>query len=323
MNVDKMIVRDGGLVQSGTFKTGPGGNLTINAFDSVEVVGSGILPGENIPINSNITVSSEGTGGAGNLEITAGKIKLDNQGQLVSESDANANAGDIILKNLNQSLFLRRGSQISTSAGTQNAPGNGGNISIQSPNGFIFAVPGENSDIKANAFSDRAGSVNINANGIYGIEFREQENSLTNDITASSQFGSDGIVELDIPEIDPESGLLEIAIIPVDNPIAQGCESPGLAQSSLVNAGRGGLPPNPKDVLTPDITQADWVFVQPSDNNRSLSSTINQQPIETNKPIIEATGAVLNEKGQIVLKANPSTIKSRNNLRKNLIPCQN
>ncbi|MEO1374785.1 MAG: S-layer family protein [Cyanobacteria bacterium J06635_10] len=329
LNVDNLIVRDGGTVETRTFGTATGGNLTINAEDSVEVSGIGQFENSvgSFERNSNISVSSEGSGRGGNLEITASRIKLDSRGEIISESQANADAGNITLKNLNESLFLRRGSQISTSAGTEDAPGDGGNITIQSADGFIFAVPLENSDITANAFTGEGGRVDIEASGIYGIEFREQESNprenQTNDITASSQFGSDGTVELDTPEVDPESGLVELPTIPVDTEVAQGCYSPDYALSSFVITGRGGLPPNPQDVLTPGAAQIDWVSVKPSNNNRSLPPLTNKQTNGRKKRIVEATGAILNAKGQIVLTANPSSVTSDNTSRKNLVSCQN
>ena len=329
LNVDNLVIRDGGTVETRTFGTATGGDLTIKAKDSEEDSGIGQFDNSagSFERNSNISVSSEGSGRGGNLEITALRIKLDNQGEIISESQANADAGNITLKNLNESLFLRRGSRISSTAGTENAPGNGGNISIESPDGFIFAVPLENSDITANAFTGTGGRVDIEASGIYGIEFREQESNprenQTNDITASSQFGNDGTVELDTPEVDPESGLVELPTIPVDTEVAQGCNSPNTAQSSFEIAGRGGLPPNPQDVLTPGTAQIDWVSVKPGNNNPSVAPLTNKQTTRRNKRIVEATGAILNAKGQIVLTANPSTVTSDNTSRQNLISCQN
>jgi large exoprotein involved in heme utilization and adhesion len=101
-------------------------------------------------------------------------------------------------------LQLRRNSQISTNAGKAQAIGDGGNITINAPNGFIVAKPQENSDITANAFTGSGGKVQINATGIFGIAPRSREdlarqlgindpikldsqNLFTSDITAISQ----------------------------------------------------------------------------------------------------------------------------------------
>ncbi|BAZ22303.1 hypothetical protein NIES4073_31850 [Kalymmatonema gypsitolerans NIES-4073] len=174
------------------------------------------------------------------------------------------------------------------------------------PSGFIVAVPRENSDITANAFTGTGGRVNINAFGIYGIQFREEENPQTSDITASSQFGSNGTVELNTPEIDPNSALINLPTVPVDTELAQGCNSPNYAQSSFIITGRGGLPPNPKDILTPDAVEVDWVTLNPNIDNRkspSVSTPTNPTP----EPIVEATGWVFNAKGEVVFTADAPT----------------
>ncbi|MBD2732161.1 hypothetical protein H6G96_39450 [Nostoc sp. FACHB-892] len=86
------------------------------------------------------------------------------------------------------------------------------------------------------------------------------------------------------------------------------CYTPGYAQSSFVNVGRGGLPPNPKDILTPEATRIDWVSVKPSNKKRSLPPVSIKPTTSTPKRIVEATGVTLNVFGQIVLSANPVTL---------------
>ena len=261
LNVDNLIVRDGGLVQAGTFNTGPGGNLTVNAKDSVQVSGSGILGG-GTEITSKIEVSSEGTGAAGNLGITADKIELDDQGELKSESQADADGGNISL-NLNESLFLRRQSKISTSAGTESAPGDGGNIDINTPNGFIVAIPDENSDITANAFTGAGGNVDINSQGIFGIESRIEQTELS-DITASSEFGVQGIINLNAPDNNGiQNSLIELPqnLIDSETLVANSCVvRSNQNNGSFFIVGQGGLPYSPGN---PVSSRYSTVEVQP------------------------------------------------------------
>lgn len=73
-------------------------------------------------------------------------------------------------------------------------------------------MKGENSNIFANAFTGNGGNVNITTNGIYGLEFRPQLTSLS-DIAASSQFGVQGNVTVNTPEIDPSRGLTSFRLI--------------------------------------------------------------------------------------------------------------
>lgn len=99
---------------------------------------------------------------------------------------------------------MRRDSQISAESGGK---GNGGNITINAP--FIIGL--ENSDIIANAVQGNGGNINITTEGIFGLEFRDR---LTpeNDITASSKFGVNGMVQINNIGIDPSSGLVELPV---------------------------------------------------------------------------------------------------------------
>ncbi|MEH2229167.1 MAG: hypothetical protein V7K71_05900 [Nostoc sp.] len=101
--------------------------------------------------------------------------------------------------------------------------------------------------------------------------------------------------------------------------VAQGCYSPVSAKNQFLIAGPGGLPPNPKDILTPDTPQIDWVSLKPS-NNRFLPPVTSKLTTSTSKRIVEATGATLNARGQIVLSANSSTA-TLNTSRQNPIQC--
>ena len=221
-------------------------------------------------------------------------------------------------------LLLRRGSQISTTAGTEGAGGNGGNVTINAPSGFIVAVSNENSDITANAFSGSGGKVTINATGIYGIApltrqdlERLRPNDLdprlltTSDITAISQASPNlsGTVTVNTPDVDPNRGLVNLPAVPLDTEVSQVCQ-PRTAQnqSSFIITGRGGLPPNPRtEPLSSDTVVVDWVTLNPTSNNRFTPTVTNKPTAIAPAPIVEATGWMLNQKGEVVLTANALT----------------
>jgi large exoprotein involved in heme utilization and adhesion len=315
-------------MDSNTSGTGDAGQITVSA-ESLEIsnvseigtktTGSGnagnlYVRVKTLVLNNDgkLEVESTGSGNAGTLKIVADTIKLDNQSR-IDATTTSGNGGNLTL-NVANLLLLRRGSQISTTAGTEGAGGNGGNITINAPNGFIVAVPNENSDITANAYTGIGGRVDIEAFGIYGIQPRQNPTSLS-DITASSEFGVDGTIELNTPEIDPDTGLVNLPSVPVDTEVAQGCNSSNYAQSSFIITGRGGLPPNPKDILTPDAVLVDWVTLNPNiDNRKSPSVSTPTKP--TPEPIVEATGWVFNAKGEVVLTADAPTTTPRNSWNK-------
>ena len=327
LNVNKLVIRDGGTVEAGTFNTGLGGTLTVDAKDSVEVSGTGTL-GENIPVestittqaqaessgqageliiktprllvkdNANVTVSSTGTGTAGNLTVTADRIELDNKGKLIGETRTNADAGNITL-NLKESLFLRHQSQISTSAGTAEAPGNGGDIVINAFNGFVVAIPEENSDITANAFTGNGGNVKIESQGIFGIERRDQ---LTNesDITVTSEFGVPGNINLTNPENEAiQNSLTELPqnLINSETLIASSCVVRGNEiNGTFFITGSGGLPYRPGDAVPSAYSTVD---VQPVADN--TSSTKPTRRWKKGDPLIEPTGVYRLANGQRIL----------------------
>lgn len=77
--------------------------------------------------------------------------------------------------------------------------------------------------------------------------------------------------------------------------------------SSFIITGRGGLPRNPYDFLSPNAVLVDWVTLDPNIDNRKIPSVTTKPTTVTSKPIVEATGWVINAKGEVELTANAST----------------
>ncbi|MCC5659384.1 filamentous hemagglutinin N-terminal domain-containing protein [Nostoc sp. XA010] len=336
VNANNLIANNGAQFLTATSGNAQAGNINLEIRDQISLSGTdtglfantekgSIGYGGNINLITNdfslsnggrVSTSSEGEGKAGDININSGSTTLDNQGFIAAAS--NSGDGGNINLTVDDLLLLRGGSEISTTAGTDQKGGNGGNININAPNGFIVAVPGENSDITANAFTGKGGRVHIKANGIYGIKFRESP-TLLSDITASSEFGTQGTVELNTPGIDPNSGLVELPTMAVETEVAQVCDSPGYAQSSFIITGSGGLPPNPtKDVLPNGTVEVGWVSLKPSSDanwrryangglRRSSNPPLTTKALTpTPEPIVEASGWAVNKKGEVVLTANLS-----------------
>ncbi|MEJ1931426.1 filamentous hemagglutinin N-terminal domain-containing protein [Nostoc sp. NIES-2111] len=327
INTPILLIKDGAVISAGTQPNsrGNGGNITINASNLIDISGnspifkapSGLFVRSRGSGNAGsiavttgklamrdraiVTVGALGTGNAGKIKIKAEEINLDG-GANITATTVSGNGGDINLQ-IDHQLLLRRNSFISTTAGTTGGSGNGGNIDINLPNGFIIAVPGENSDIKANAFEGKGGNVNINAFSIFGIEFREKESPLTNDITASSEFGLNGTVEINTPEVQPNQRLINLPIQPVETRIAQVCQGvAGRSRGSFTITGRGGLPNSPNEVLYSDTVLADWI---PMNNvGTTPNTTINAISTTTPTKIVEATAWAVNSQGEVILTAN-------------------
>ncbi|MBW4457095.1 MAG: filamentous hemagglutinin N-terminal domain-containing protein [Nostoc indistinguendum CM1-VF10] len=349
INSGSFSLRDDAGLSASIFGQGNAGNVTVGARNAVFIANNagifstvekgGVGKGGNIDINSpKITLDNQGlinaetaSGNGGNININSDLLLLRHNSQITTGAGTEELGSDLLLRRnsqiitgagteeLGSDLLLHRNSQFTINAGTKKLDGDGGNININSR--FIVAVPNENSDISANAFTGKGGRVDIKANGIYGIEFRESP-TLLSDITASSEFGTQGTVELNTPGIDPNSGLVELPTVAVDTQIAQGCYSPGYAQNSFIITGRGGLPPNPREAFSSNIVRPEWATLGPSNDINSQQTIKENPPIPTPPaPIVEATGWGTNTKGEIVLTADASTGTPHRNWQQSPVTC--
>ncbi|MDF5729472.1 MAG: filamentous hemagglutinin N-terminal domain-containing protein [Rhizonema sp. PD38] len=257
---------NGGQIFTTSESSGSAGTLTINANQGVTIAGKDVtyasrlrqFPNRIVQISpySSLSVRSTAMGTAGNIILNTPRLKLDNQGIINAESNA-VDGGNITLNT--DLLLLRRNSTISATAGLDSKAGNGGNITINARNGFIVALPEENSDITANAFTGTGGRVQINTQRLFGIQSRFQLTPFS-DITASSERGVAGTVQIRTPDIDPNRGLItlptvtEVAPRLVSSSCAAFTDSGG---SKFTVTGRSGLPPSPDEPLTSDVVWTD------------------------------------------------------------------
>jgi filamentous hemagglutinin family protein len=326
----RLSVQGGAVVSASTFSEGKGGKLTVTATDLVELRGTsanGQLPSglfaqtDNAGVagdlkidtgllsvrdRAQVTVGSQGLGNAGNLDVTARSIELDTEGKLTAAT-LSGNGGNITLQ-VQDLLLLRNGSQISTSAGTAEKGGDGGNITINTP--FIVAVPKENSDISADAFTGKGGNVQITGTSLFGIQFRPQDTA-ESDITASSRFGVQGTVQIRTPDVDPSRGLtnLPAEVIDASNQIAQNCPTGRqVAQNEFIVTGRGGLPDNPNQTLSTDAVWADLRPIPQTVETRNSSLNVTPPNNSRAMPLVEASRWIINAKGQVVLTASAPNV---------------
>lgn len=265
---------------------------------------------------SRFKVTSFGSGEGGQVQVQAKTLQL-NDRSLISAETATTNGGDISLS-LDDALLLRGGSLISTTAGTAEAGGNGGNITINANNGFLVTVLSENSDISANASTGKGGNVRINAQGIFGTEFRNQLTPLS-DITATSDQGPQfsGTVQINTPDVDPSVGLVALPaeLVDASRLIASGCgASKRQGSSKFIVTGRGGLPIRPIDAaISPYPTGTVSSIPSSGRSTETLLSSLEGSNSSTNPtpttptPIVEAQGWVINNKGLVVLTASAPT----------------
>jgi filamentous hemagglutinin family protein len=243
--------------------------------------------------SGNLTVSNTGSGDAGNLNVRTRDLLLDYGASLQAEVKG-GNQGNIDLQ-VRDVLLLRHGSNIITSA---TGTATGGNITINAP----IIVGLEDSNIIANAVQGRGGNIQITTQGIVGLQYRDRLTAAS-DITASSEFGINGTVQINNIGVDPNSGLIELPANVTDpsQQIATGCaDSTG---SSFIATGRGGIPQNPSQEVKSDRTWSDIRNISAYRSQQQVQDQIPQSP----ETLVQATGWHRNAQGKIELVADKSS----------------
>ncbi|AFY80469.1 filamentous hemagglutinin N-terminal domain-containing protein [Oscillatoria acuminata] len=299
---------------------GSGGGLTI-ATDRLQVSDGAVLsarsttafPSGEIGVSANridlsrdsqILTSATGEGAAGSITLTAGEqVTLSDRAVLSSET-ASGDRGNITLRS--PDLILRNNSQITTNA---TGTGTGGNIILNTDN--IVAI--NNSNITANSEQSSGGQVIINTQGLFGAQARRIGSPNTSDITATSAQGPqfDGIVEVNRPEVDPTSGLVDLPenLVDLTNVVVQNCAAENTHESSLVMTGKGGLPPSPNDAIAPESILIDLGHSQGATGSNSREGLPRQWSAtgsnlgETYPELVEARGWSRDNQGKIKLVA--------------------
>jgi large exoprotein involved in heme utilization and adhesion len=326
VNTGSLSLLNGGQFNASTFGQGKAGDIMIDARDAVDIDGvgsngssgifstvatTGIGKGGDITIQSGrlsvsnglISSSSAGLGNAGDINISSSSVRLD--GGAIAAQTNSTNGGNINLKAADF-LLLRRGATISTTAGFASSGGNGGNITIDTP--FIVAVPKENSDITANAFTGNGGNVNIRVQSIFGIEPRSESSLTSSDITASSQFGVQGQISIQEPEVQPTQGIIELPgkILDASNQIGQlcprGAEAFRRPLSQFIVTGRGSLPPSPLQPLPGKGSIRQLASLDGEIKGQGDSRNLEDFKVGT-AAIIEAQGFAKTPAGEILLVA--------------------
>ncbi|MEH1852077.1 MAG: filamentous hemagglutinin N-terminal domain-containing protein [Nostoc sp.] len=310
-----LFLTNGGIVNASTFSRGNGGDITIDARDRILIDGigttgfsSGVFSavnptavgnGGNIYLTTDslylsnagrVSTSSVGQGKAGDININSGSTTLDNKGFITATT--NSGDGGNINLTADDLLLLRRGSGISTTAGTAQSGGNGGNINIYSR--FIVAIPEENSDITANAFTGTGGNVEIKSQGIFGIESRTKPTEKS-DITASSEQGVSGVISINAPDTSSiQNSFTELPpVIDTNALIANSCISRATKrqENSFTITGSGALTNNrPDNALVSNYTTGEVRGVE-----------ITSRPWKKGDPIIEPQGLYRLDNGQLLL----------------------
>jgi filamentous hemagglutinin family protein len=271
LTVDRLNLTGGGQIQSSSERnaSGAGGDVTITAADSVTVKGAasgvfsttegsgrggsiGLLRAARVALIDGATISASSTGTtqalAGNVNLTVGDSLVMNNSTITTSARI-ADGGNISITSTGSRLHLTD-SQVTTSV--QSGVGVGGNITLgAATHPFDFTIL-DHSQVRADAFRGPGGNINIVADVLLAGD---------SVISASSAQNVQGTIEIQARVTDLSGTLTQLpaGVLQAATLLRASCAArvaTGKA-SSLVLAGREGLPPEPESFLwSPLLTQS-------------------------------------------------------------------
>ena len=340
ITTNNLYLRGGGNVNASTSGVGKAGQITINASDTILAEGKN-SGGDNSGIFS--TVEETAIGNSVGIELTTANLSLKNEAEISAQSFGGGNAGNLSIQA--NSLTLSNGSSLSASTPVDTGgsitldivevltlrddsfisaealgEANGGEININA--GFVLAFPSQNegNDIIASASQGQGGNINITAQGIFGLEEgRATDNdgnrlkNGTNDLDASSQLGTDGIITINELEANPAEGIEDIPRFVIDPDKLVIFSLCSLARDSeFYYTAKGGNAPNLAEVREEGVIAVDLVEpVTLEEVEEQGSSPKGLAGASANasgaggaeEEIVEAQGWILNENGVVELVA--------------------
>jgi filamentous hemagglutinin family protein len=219
--VGDLRLAENGEITAKTFGPGVGGNINIQA-QTVKLTESSIL------------ASSDAQGDAGRVVLAIGD-KLQMRNSSIETKAESADGGNLIITA--PSYIYLVNSQITASVSEER--GSGGNITLKPQ--FIIL---DNGEIFAKAKRGKGGNINIITTGIYS----SRNKPIKDVINASSEFGVDGEVKINSPEVNLDEllvilpgGFIESAELP------KPCQNEKVGELSTfrVNSQREGVPMAP------------------------------------------------------------------------------
>jgi len=262
IHTGRLLVQDGAVISSASFGEGTAGNIDITAHDTLQA--------DNGTIATSTTQSA-----GGNVNITAGDIRLFGDSDIISNVASGAD--------------------------------NGGNIDLEADSILAF----DDSDILAFARDGRGGDITLNTPAFFGENYRpaprntnprtlDRNNQVDVNADASAAANSGTITLPDTSFIQNSLTELPENQIDTDSLLANSCivrrHQP--TQGSFTITGTGGLPQRPGDAQMSSFPTVD-IETLPSDSTPSTTNP--NRPWQKGNPIVEPQGVYRLPNGKLVL----------------------
>ncbi|MBE9214571.1 filamentous hemagglutinin N-terminal domain-containing protein [Plectonema cf. radiosum LEGE 06105] len=198
INTNNLLVDGGGFIFAGTSGKGNGGNMTINAIESVKIIGQG---GENNQYPSALFVVAEqpSTGDSGSLIIDTKQMLVQDGAFVSASNNSQGGAGD--MKITTHDLLLKNNARFFVGRVTEDK--NVGNLTIKTNNLLV-----ESGSAMQAGTSGTSGNLNIDAQDIKVIGTGNNGNTPSSLVvsTKTNSTGDGGSLNINTKRIQIEDG---------------------------------------------------------------------------------------------------------------------
>ncbi|MEW6492543.1 MAG: filamentous hemagglutinin N-terminal domain-containing protein, partial [Cyanobacteriota bacterium] len=185
INTGSLLVQDGAQVSNSTFGVGKGGNLTVNASQSVQLIGES-ADGQ---LGSGLISEAFGTGAAGNVSITTGRF-IATGGAYASTYTSGAGQGGELTLNASEFVELIGSGKYSSGiyTGTEGT-GDSGNLTVNTP--VLLARDGAVVNATTSG-AGNGGNLTVNASELVQVSGTSADGQFLSGVFAAATLGSSG-----------------------------------------------------------------------------------------------------------------------------------
>ncbi len=184
----QLLVRDGAIIDAGTFGSGKGGNLNVTAADTIEVIGTSA--DGNFP--SSLFTSSAGSGDAGDLTIETAQLLVRDGAQIGASTFGSGRGGNLNVTATDTIEVISQSANGNFASGlfaqTQGSE-DAGDLTIETARLLLE----DGAQIGAGTFgSGKGGNLNVTATDTIKVIGTSADGQFASGLFASSESGSTG-----------------------------------------------------------------------------------------------------------------------------------
>jgi filamentous hemagglutinin family protein len=181
VSTQQLIAKGGAGTVTYSYSSGKAGNITVNASDSIQVIG---VSSTNPNLISAISNAAFNSGSGGTITVSTGRLSILEGGSLLSSALGSGNGGTVTV-NATEAVEIVGVTPLFASSGVGSITNNAGDAGAVTINTARLMIQNGGNIISSTVATGRAGSVTINAS-----EFVEISGTVPGNVSRPSNAGS-------------------------------------------------------------------------------------------------------------------------------------